>query len=165
MHTVGFSDVLVAVFRTSWTLIVARGFLYWIVKSPESNYIYKHSSEWVLFFLWVLYVCVSPFPSVRPSTHPSIHPPVSLSVHVISIGQKRASDSLWLELETVVSCHVGAENRTWVLCESRVPSTLCSCPCGRFKAFQYIWGQDAIPLNLRSSLLRLHVFVLRQSCT
>lgn len=33
-------------------------------------------------------------------------------------GQKKASDTLELELQIVMSCYVGAVNQTWVLCKS-----------------------------------------------
>jgi hypothetical protein len=33
-------------------------------------------------------------------------------------GLKKVLDPLELELSTVVSCHVGAGNQTWVLCKS-----------------------------------------------
>jgi hypothetical protein len=32
--------------------------------------------------------------------------------------QKEVSDALKLELQTDGGCHVGARNRTWVLCKS-----------------------------------------------
>lgn len=34
-------------------------------------------------------------------------------------GQKAALDHLELEIQTIVKCHVGAENQTWVLCKNR----------------------------------------------
>lgn len=38
-------------------------------------------------------------------------------------SQKRASDLMELELQVVVSCHVGAGHQTWVLYRSTVLST------------------------------------------
>lgn len=118
---------------------------------------------------WCMCVCPCPHLSVCLSTHhPAIHPPIhpSACLPFCACNSYRAEKGIRFPgNSSVVSCHVGAENRTWVLCESRVPSTLCCCPCGRFKAFQCIGGQDAISLNLLSSLLGLHVFALRQSCT
>ena len=42
-------------------------------------------------------------------------------------GQKRASDPLKLELQTIVSYHMGAGNQTCVLCKSSQCSSLLSC--------------------------------------
>lgn len=33
-------------------------------------------------------------------------------------GQKRALESLNLELQTAMSCHAGTRNPTWILCEN-----------------------------------------------
>jgi hypothetical protein len=38
-------------------------------------------------------------------------------VCVVSRGQKRVSDLLELELQTVVRHHEGARNRIWILCK------------------------------------------------
>lgn len=45
---------------------------------------------------------------------------VGICLHACSAwrGQKKASDSLELELQTIVSCHVGARNQTLILCKS-----------------------------------------------
>ena len=46
-------------------------------------------------------------------------PPLNTWGSIALWGQKRASDPLELELQMVVSHHVGVRNCTWVLCKSR----------------------------------------------
>ena len=60
-----------------------------------------HHTQPELFCVWVL-ICMC-----------TTHVPAAFR------GQKRASDSLGLELQTVVSHHVDAGNWTWVLCENK----------------------------------------------
>ena len=47
-------------------------------------------------------------------------------------GWKRVLDPLQLELQMVVSCHVGAENQTWVLWKSSTITTHHTRPCFSF---------------------------------
>ena len=50
--------------------------------------------------------------------------------HSVQECQKKMSDPLELELQTVVSCHVGAGNQTLVLLQGQVllPTALCLQP-------------------------------------
>lgn len=62
-------------------------------------------------------------------------------------GQKRVSVVLDLELQMVISCHLGAGNWTWVHCKNSKCSYLLAHPSSPSRPAFYLWFFIILPLS------------------
>lgn len=62
-------------------------------------------------------------------------------------GQKRVSVVLGLELQMVISCHLGAGNWTWVHCKNSKCSYLLAHPSSPSRPAFYLWFFNILPLS------------------